>query len=260
MPHHKTGSEYKVYPTYDFACPFVDSIEGITHALRSSEYHDRNAQYYRIQEDMELREKCICMSSKVNGWDDPRFPNVQGIVRRSLKVEALIQFILEQYKGAGEKVTRFTRSIWIDRADAESISVDEEVTLMDWGNAIVKIDKDLDGNLVLTRVLHLEGSVKTTELKLTWLPQIDEMLEEDKNFLDVLNPCTEKETAALGDPKMRNLKRGDVLQLERKGYHSLNVPYLRLSKPIVLFLINPRWQAAGWVKVRTSSRIFGFRM
>ncbi|OVA02140.1 Glutamyl/glutaminyl-tRNA synthetase [Macleaya cordata] len=52
VPHHRIGPKYKIYPTYDFACPFVDSTQGITHALRSSEYHDRNAQYYRILEDM----------------------------------------------------------------------------------------------------------------------------------------------------------------------------------------------------------------
>ncbi|KAL6146417.1 hypothetical protein ACLB2K_057096 [Fragaria x ananassa] len=342
MPHHRIGAKYKVYPTYDFACPFVDSIEGITHALRSSEYHDRNAQYYWIQGDMGLRRVHIyefsrlnmvytllskrkllwfVQNEKVNGWDDPRFPTVQGIVRRGLKIEALIQFILEmgasknlnlmewdklwtinkkiidpvcprhtavieegrvlltlsngpdkpfvrmiprhkKYEGAGEKATTFTRSIWIDRADAELISVDEEITLMDWGNAIVKkIDKDQDGNLALTGVLHLEGSVKTTKLKLTWLPQIDELvklslmefdylitkkkLEEGEDFLDVINPCTEKETDALGDTNMRNLKRGDVLQLERKGYFRCDVPYLRPSKPIVLFAIPDGRQQAG---------------
>jgi glutamyl-tRNA synthetase len=116
-PHHRVGSKYKVYPTYDFACPFVDAVEGVTHALRSSEYHDRNAQYYRILDDMELRKVQIYEFSrlnmvytllskrkllwfvqhgKVDGWDDPRFPTVQGIVRRGLKIEALIQFILQQ--------------------------------------------------------------------------------------------------------------------------------------------------------------------
>ncbi|KAL5828019.1 hypothetical protein ACOSQ3_019850 [Xanthoceras sorbifolium] len=335
VPHHRIGSKYKIYPTYDFACPFVDAKEGITHALRSSEYHDRNAQYYRIQEDMGMRKVLIyefsrlnmvytllskrkllwfVQNGKVDGWDDPRFPTVQGIVRRGLKVEALIQFILEQgasknlnlmewdklwtinkkiidpvcprhtavieerrvlliltngpdepfvriiprhkkYEGAGEKATTFTKRIWLDHDDAKSISVDEEVTLMDWGNAIVKeISRDQDGNVTqLTGVLHLEGSVKTTKLKLTWLPETSELvnltlvgfdylitkkkLEEGEDFLDVLNPNTRFETAALGDSNMRNLKRGEVLQLERKGYFICDVPFTRPSKSIVLFAI-----------------------
>ncbi|KAM3299685.1 hypothetical protein ACQJBY_040939 [Aegilops geniculata] len=322
-PHHRVGSKYKVYPTYDFACPFVDALEGVTHALRSSEYHDRNAQYYRILQDMGLRRVEIYEFSRLNmvytvlskrkllwfvqnnmveDWTDARFPTVQGIVRRGLKIEALIQFILEQgasknlnlmewdklwtinkkivdpicgrhtavlkekcvlltlsngpeepfvrilprhkkYEGAGKKATTFANRIWLEYADASVISVGEEVTLMDWGNAIIREIKTDNGTITqLVGELHLEGSVKMTKLKLTWLSDIEDLvslslLEEDEDFLDNLNPCTRREALALGDPNMRNVKKGEVIQLERKGYYRCDVPFVRSSKPIVLFAI-----------------------
>ncbi|KAE9458789.1 hypothetical protein C3L33_09300, partial [Rhododendron williamsianum] len=153
-------------------------------------------------------------------------------------------------EGAGQKATTYARQIWIDSVDAKSVSIDEEITLMDWGNAIVKeIKKDLNGRVLeLTGVLHLEGSVKTTKLKLTWLPETSELVslslvefgylitkkkvDEGEDFLDVLNENTKKETAALGDSNMRNLQRGDILQLERKGYFRCDAPFVRPSKPI----------------------------
>jgi glutamyl-tRNA synthetase len=115
--HHRHGDKYKAYPTYDFACPIVDALEGVTHAMRTIEYHDRNDGYHWLQKVLGLRSVVIYDYSRLNlvstvlskrslkwfveekiadGWNDPRFPTVQGIMRRGMTPDALKKFMLEQ--------------------------------------------------------------------------------------------------------------------------------------------------------------------
>ncbi|KAL0819856.1 hypothetical protein ABMA28_007881 [Loxostege sticticalis] len=116
-PHPRTGTQYKVYPTYDFACPIVDAVEGVTHVLRTMEYHDRDPQFYWFIDALGLRKPYIWEYSRlsmtntvlskrkltwfveqglVDGWDDPRMPTVRGVLRRGMTVEGLRQFIQAQ--------------------------------------------------------------------------------------------------------------------------------------------------------------------
>ncbi len=114
-PHPIQGTKYKVWPTYDFDGPVEDSLDGVTHAMRSKEYELRDKLYHAILKSLGLREPQIIEFSrltlqnttvskrslrklidekKVDGWDDPRLPTISGLRRRGFLPEAIKEFIL----------------------------------------------------------------------------------------------------------------------------------------------------------------------
>ncbi|RKP05105.1 tRNA synthetases class I, catalytic domain-containing protein, partial [Thamnocephalis sphaerospora] len=152
QPHHITGDRWKIYPTYDFACPIVDSIEGVTHALRTNEYRDRNPQYEWFLRALKLRWVHIWDFSRINfvytllskrklqlfvdqghvtGWDDPRFPTVRGIRRRGMTIEALRQYILMQGASQNQLLLEWDK-LWalnkkvVDPVTPRHVALDKE--------------------------------------------------------------------------------------------------------------------------------------
>ncbi len=111
--HHQTGDKWCIYPMYDFAHCFSDSIEGITHSLCTLEFEDHRPLYdwfldqlkvhhseqtefarlninYTVVSKRKLRE--LVEAGIVNGWDDPRMPTIKGLRRRGYTPESIRVF------------------------------------------------------------------------------------------------------------------------------------------------------------------------
>jgi len=113
IPHHRTGYQWCIYPTYDWAHGLEDSIEGITHSLCSLEYenhrplydwfldqlgihHPRQIEFARLNMTYTVMSKRHLLSlvekGFVRGWDDPRMPTLAGMRRAGYPPEAIRKF------------------------------------------------------------------------------------------------------------------------------------------------------------------------
>lgn len=114
-PHYRLEDRYKCWPSYDFAAPILDSMEGVTHAMRSKEYELRDRLYFAILDELEMRKpKLIHFSrlaikgapiskrlinplieeGKVCGYDDIRLPTLAALRRRGICAEAIRKFVI----------------------------------------------------------------------------------------------------------------------------------------------------------------------
>ena len=116
IEHQRTGTDWVIYPTYDWAHGQSDAIEGVTHSLCTLEFTDHRPLYDWCLEHLDLpREKPeqtefarlalthTVMSKRVlrrlveggavDGWDDPRMPTLRGMRKRGYPPQAIRAFV-----------------------------------------------------------------------------------------------------------------------------------------------------------------------
>ncbi|PWY71813.1 glutamyl-tRNA synthetase [Aspergillus sclerotioniger CBS 115572] len=218
----------------------------VTHALRTNEYRDRNAQYRWMQDAMGLRRVEIWDFSRLNlvrtvlskrkltsivesgavwGWDDPRMPTVRGVRRRGCTISALRQFILEQ--GPSQNIVNMDwTKLWainkkhIDPIAARYTAIPKAKAVTAWvagidANSIVEIPKHKDPGLGMKKVVF------TNEIL---LGQDDARLLKEFEVVTLMNwgnaIVTEISTdSRTGDVSLLRLKldlQSDVKNTEKK--------------------------------------------
>jgi glutaminyl-tRNA synthetase len=117
LHHYRTGDDWCIYPTYDFAHGQSDAIEHITHSLCSLEFEDHRPLYdwfiehlpvpsrphqiefARLNMDFTVLSKRrltrLVDEGHVSGWDDPRMPTLAGLRRRGFTPESIKNFCHE---------------------------------------------------------------------------------------------------------------------------------------------------------------------
>lgn len=122
--HHNTGDKWCIYPMYDWAHGFEDSLEKITHSICTLEFENHRPLYHwfidSVNEGREASKKIwhpqqiefarlsltytvlskrklleLVKTGLVRGWDDPRMPTISGYRRRGYTPEAVRAFCKE---------------------------------------------------------------------------------------------------------------------------------------------------------------------
>lgn len=114
VSHHRTKNMFKVYPTYDFACPVLDSHDGVTHIFRSKEYCERDDQMKFILNKLNMRipkaitygrisvEGCPISKREIKkgideglycGWNDKKLFTYRGMRNKGITLSGINKFL-----------------------------------------------------------------------------------------------------------------------------------------------------------------------
>ena len=115
-PHHRTGTDWKIFPMYDWTHGESDYIEQISHSFCTLEFLPHRELYDwfldQVYDPSKLRPKQrefarrnlshtivskrrlaeLVNNKVVTGWDDPRMPTIAGLRRRGYTPESIRNF------------------------------------------------------------------------------------------------------------------------------------------------------------------------
>jgi glutamyl-tRNA synthetase len=247
--HPKLGNTTRVWPTYDFAAPIEDSLDGVTHAMRTKEYELRNALYFAILDRLGLRKPLMIEFSRlefngvpvskrkikpliekgiIKSWSDPRLPTLMGIKRRGFLPEAIRKFVLSlgltlaETKPPVEALEAFNRKI-IDSncmrlffvKDPIELQIQnaasKEITLKNHPNADLGTRKVLVSN---SFYIAGEDAAKLDiddEIRLMDLYNIKIIKIDSEQHKKVLIAATIGEAIKQGIPKIQWVAKNDII-------------------------------------------------
>ncbi|KAK3934842.1 glutaminyl-tRNA synthetase [Diplogelasinospora grovesii] len=129
-PHHRTGADWKIYPTYDFTHCLCDSFEGITHSLCTVEFVLSRVSYEWLNRELGVYEpmqreygrlsisgtvlskrklKELVDKKIVRDWDDPRLYTLIAVRRRGVPPGAILEFVNELGVTTSNSIIQITR-------------------------------------------------------------------------------------------------------------------------------------------------------
>ncbi|CAB1334845.1 unnamed protein product, partial [Coregonus sp. 'balchen'] len=149
----------------------------------------------------------------------------------------------------GMKAVWYGPRVLVEGADAETFTEGETVTFINWGNIIItKIHKDASGKVTsLEGKLNLENKDFKKTTKITWLAETPRapllptvcvnyqhlitkpVMGKEDDFKEYINKQSKLEEKMLGDPCLKDLKKGDIIQLQRRGFYICDQPYEPIS-------------------------------
>jgi glutaminyl-tRNA synthetase len=113
--HPRSGDNWSIYPSYDYAHGQSDAIEGITHSICTLEFEDHRPLYEWLLDKLPVPSKPhqyefarlnltytllskrvlteLVRGGHVTGWDDPRMPTIAGLKRRGVPPAAIREFV-----------------------------------------------------------------------------------------------------------------------------------------------------------------------